>query len=324
MESNNLEPKPAFEQRMKILLDNEKDYEDFLKISYERPANSIRVNTLKISVDKLKIKLEKKGWKLKQPFKEFPEIIIIENKLLPGEIGKSEEHLLGYFYVQEISSMMPLILLNPKENDSVLDLCASPGSKTTQASAMMKNSGTLIANDESLGRFLILCANLERCGASNVFCLQKEGSYLCREFADSNFKFDKILLDAPCSGEGIIRSNPKTFLMWNEKQFGFFARTQRKLTESAMRILKVGGEMVYSTCTHAPEENEEIVQNLLNKFDIKIEKTRLPLKTRPGILSWNGKKFSNEIKNCHRIYPQDNDTEGFFLCKIKKLSDKEK
>lgn len=324
MESNNLEPKPAFEERMRLLLDGEKDYENFLKICYERPVNSIRVNTLKISVEELKNKLEKKGWKINQPFKDFPEIFIVENKLLPGEIGKSEEHLLGYFYVQEISSMMPLILLNPSEEERILDLCASPGSKTTQASAMMKNSGTLIANDGSLGRFLILCANLERCGASNVFCLQKEGSYLCKEFEESDFRFDKILLDAPCSGEGIIRSNPKTFLMWNEKQFGFFARTQRKLSESAMRILKVGGEMVYSTCTHAPEENEEIIQNLLDKFDIKIEKTKLPLRTRQGISSWKEKKFSNEIQNCHRIYPQDNNTEGFFLCKIKKLSDKEK
>jgi 16S rRNA C967 or C1407 C5-methylase (RsmB/RsmF family) len=112
--------------------------------------------------------------------------------------------------------------------------------------------------------------------------------------------------------------------MWNEKMINIFSRQQKSLAYSALDLLREDGEMIYSTCTHAPEENEEVVQFLLDNFDIKIEKASLPkeLKTRPGLKEWNGKKFDEQIKNCIRIYPQDNNTEGFFVCKIKRLSNK--
>ena len=248
--------------------------------------------------------------------------MIIESDLGPGELGKAEEHLLGYFYVQEISSMLPLLALKPTEEDIFLDLCASPGSKTTQAGAMMNNKGSIIANDSKLPRLIILASNLEKCGVSNTVITQNDGIDLCRRYGQENIFFDKILVDAPCSGEGTLRSSPETFVMWNEKMTGKFSRIQKHLAENAIGCLKIGGELLYSTCTHAPEENESIIQHLLDNFDISIEEISLPLKARQGITEWQGRKFSEEIKKCVRIYPQDNDTEGFFLCKIKKLSDK--
>ena len=169
---------------------------------------------------------------------------------------------------------------------------------------------------------IILAANLEKCGVSNTLITRRDGVQLCRKLKKVNFHADKILVDAPCSGEGTLRSSPKTFIIWNLKMINNIASQQKVIAYSALDLLKEEGEMIYSTCTHAPEENEEVIQFLLDNFDIKLEKVILPLKTRPGIIEWNGKKFSKEIENCARLYPQDNNTEGFFLCKIKKLSNK--
>jgi NOL1/NOP2/sun family putative RNA methylase len=314
----NYEPKPLFIERMKLLLG--KDFENYFKKIQEQPLKSIRVNTLKISPEELKKKLENKGWKIKQLFKENPEIMIIESDLEPGELGRSLEYLLGYYYVQEISSMMPVLVLNPKPNETILDLCASPGSKTTQIAAKMKNTGTLIANDFKLGRIKILSSNLERCGVMNTIITKSLGESLCKKMKNEKFEIDKILVDTSCSGEGTIKSTPKTLQMWNIKGIFSFSKIQKNLLEKAVELLKPNGEIVYSTCTHAPEENEEVIDFILKKFDnIKIEKIFLPLKTREGIIKWQEKEYLKDVKNSLRIYPQDNNTEGFFIAKLKKV-----
>jgi NOL1/NOP2/sun family putative RNA methylase len=266
----------------------------------------------------LKKRLESSGWKIKQPFKGFDEVMVVENELKPGALGMSREHLLGYYYVQELSSMLPVLALMPKPGELVLDLCASPGSKTTQMSARMENKGTLIANDVDLGRIMILGTNLERCGCMNTIATRHDGVILCEKLIKLGYKFDKILLDVPCSGEGTTRSSPKTFIMWNPKMIEKMSRIQRKLASSAIPLLKDGGELIYSTCTYAPEENERNVDFLARTFGLKIEKISLPLKTRPGITEWQGEKYSEDVKNAARIFPQDNDTEGFFVSKLRK------
>src|SRR3989344_2062041 len=356
--SSELQPKPLFLERMKRLLPEEKDFGNYLKILQENPQVSIRCNTLKISPGKLKIRLENKGWKLTQPFKNFPEIMIIEGKisnnnsqnndnlddeynknstettkikrgditkspnvipLAPGELGRSLEHLLGYYYAQEIASMLRVLILNPKEDELVLDLASAPGSKTTQISGMMNNKGTVIANELQLGRLKVLKTNLERCGAANVIITKREGSALCEKLHKESFGFDKILIDAPCSGEGTLRSTPKGFLMWNINNIKQFSNIQKKLLESALKILNRGGTLIYSTCTHTPEENEEVIDFALRNFkDIKIERITLPkeLKVRQGITKWNDKSYSEQVKHTCRIYPQDNNTEGFFIAKL--------
>jgi len=317
--SQELQPKPLFLERMKTLLENEEDFESYTQILNVNPKVSIRCNTLKISPEKLKERLEKKGWKLSQPFKRHPEIIIITSNLLPGELGKSLEHLLGYYYAQEIASMLPVLILNPKEDELVLDLASAPGSKTTQISGMMNNKGTVIANELQLGRLKVLKTNLERCGAANVIITKREGSALCEKLHKESFGFDKILIDAPCSGEGTLRSTPKGFLMWNINNIKQFSNIQKKLLESALKILNRGGTLIYSTCTHTPEENEEVIDFALRNFkDIKIERITLPkeLKVRQGITKWNDKSYSEQVKHTCRIYPQDNNTEGFFIAKL--------
>ena len=211
--------------------------------------------------------------------------------------------------------------LLPKPGDFVLDLTASPGSKTTQMAAMMKNQGTIIANDIKIDRIKILSANLERCGVTNCILTKNDGVGLCERLSKKEFKFDKILLDAPCSGEGTLRSSPKTFKIWNINVVKKLSREQKKLFASAVKCLKIGGEIVYSTCTHSPEENEEVVDFAVKNFPVEVESINLPLKCRPGIKEWNGKKFTNNTLKACRIYPQDNDSEGFFVAKFKLIGE---
>ncbi|HEB47087.1 MAG TPA: RsmB/NOP family class I SAM-dependent RNA methyltransferase [Candidatus Pacearchaeota archaeon] len=350
------QPKPLFIERMRELLG--KDFQDYMEILKHEPVRSIRANKLKISPEELKKRLENKGWKISQPFKDNPEIIIVEGKYIndseknlltdkkdvqinneggdgdggglkqnkkliglePGELGRALEHLLGYYYIQEIASMLPVLALKPKPEEFVLDLAAAPGSKTTQMVAEMQNTGTVIANEISLKRIKILASNVERCGSMNVIITKKEGISLCEKLKKEGFEFDKILVDAPCSGEGTLRSTPITYKMWNINTVKKFSKIQKNMVSSAIEILKPEGEIVYSTCTHAPEENEEVVDFILKNFDnIKIEKISLPIKCRPGITGWDRKKYNkNVIKSC-RIYPQDNNTEGFFIAKFRRV-----
>jgi len=320
MTKRNYEPKPLFLERMKSLLG--KDFQNYLDMLKKEPPRSFRCNTLKISVENLKKRLEEKGWKIKQPFKAFSEVMILASELQPGELGRALEHLLGYYYIQEIASMLPVLTLLPEEDERVLDLCASPGSKTTQIAARMNNKGLLIANEVKFGRIKILSANTERCGVANSVITKRDGIALCKRFKEENFLFDKILLDAPCSGEGTFRSAPKGLEMWNIKTIENLSKLQKALVASAIEILKPGGELVYSTCTHAPEENEEVIDFALKSFDVQIEKINLPIECREGITEWNGKSYSPDVKKSCRIYPQDNDTEGFFIAKLKKIGDR--
>jgi NOL1/NOP2/sun family putative RNA methylase len=320
--NKNYLPKAEFIRRINLLLPDKTDRDLFWKILKSEAPKTIRCNTLKISPDKLKQKLENKSWKIKQPFSKHPEIMIIDKKsnLQPGELGKSAEHLIGYYYIQEISSMLPILALNPKQEDLSFDCCAAPGSKTTQAASLMENKGTIIANDKNIGRLKILISNLERCGCTNTIITRQDSVQLCKKLENIGMKFDKILLDVPCSGEGTLRSSPKTFLMWNLKVIEKLSRLQKKISASAIPLLKQDGEIIYSTCTHTPEENEEVVSFLIKNFNLKLQSINLPkeIKTRQGITSWQGKKFHPDMKKAVRIWPQDNNTEGFFIAKLKK------
>src|SRR3989344_6035644 len=181
----------------------------------------------------------------------------------------------------------------------------------------------VFANDISIGRISILVTNLERCGVTNVIVTRHHGTELCQKMKNHKTYFNKILIDAPCSGEGNIRSSPRTFLEWSPGLIKGLSHKQIKLVQKIEAILEKNGELIYSTCTHAPEENEEIVQYLIDNGNLEIISVehQLPqeLRTRPGITTWRGKTFHPTMKNAVRIYPHDNDLEGFFLCKLRKV-----
>ncbi len=301
--------KEKFLERMRKLLGDE--LEVFLEICEKYLPTTIRVNTLKIRKEDLVERLSQR-YKVKE-LEWYEDGLIIEDGF---SLGNTIEHALGYFYVQEAASMIPPLVLKPRKGDFVLDLCAAPGSKTTQIAQLMKNTGLIIANDVRIDRIKALTTNLQRCGVSNCVVTMMNGN----AFRNVNLEFDKVLVDAPCSAEGAIRKNYNVLRMWNLRMIKGLSRLQKKLVETGFMRLKEGGRLVYSTCTLAPEENEEVVDFLLRKYEnAEVEKVSLRgLRLRKGVEEWEGKKFSSEVRRCVRIYPQDNDTEGFFIASIVK------
>jgi len=298
--------KENFKQRYEKLT----DWDTFKEVCIKKLSRSIRINTLKISPDVLIKRLEKKGYKLtKIPFTPYGYYIEEGQQ----DIGNLPEHALGYFYVQEAASMIPPLVLEPKKHEFILDMAAAPGSKTTQISAMMENTGIIIANDYKHQRLKPLDINTERCGCKNVIVTLSSGHNI------KGMEFDKILLDAPCSGTGGICKSLKTLDIYNQNMIKKLSKDQKRLILNAYSLLKSKGTLIYSTCSVEPEENEEVIDFLLEKTDAKLEKINIPnLKTSEPITEFENKIYSSEIKKCLRIWPQDNNTEGFFVAKITK------
>jgi len=192
-------------------------------------------------------------------------------------------------------------------------VAASPGSKATQICQMLQNQGALVANDITGDRLASLGINLQRLGARNCVITQMRGE----QFGNTGIEFDKILLDAPCSGTGAIRKSLKTIEMWNPDMVKRLSNIQKALIASAFNALKTGGTLVYSTCSNEPEENEGVIEWLLSKFaNAKLQDISLDIIRSPAIIEFEGKSYNPEINKCLRIWPQDNDTEGFFVAKI--------
>ena len=210
--------------------------------------------------------------------------------------------------------MVPVEVMSPKKDDIIFDMAAAPGSKTTQIASKVKNSGLIVANDNNYNRLKALSMNTQRCGITNTVISLMEGRFF------SNFEFDKILVDAPCSGTGTFRKSPNTIKEWYPNIAKRVSGIQRQLIKTAFNNLKVGGTLVYSTCTLEPEENEKVISYLLDEFEnAKVEKFDVSgLKSSPAVLDFEGKSFNSEVSKCLRIWPQDNDTDGFFVAKIKK------
>ena len=291
------------------------DWESFKTCSLSFLRRSIRVNTLKMPIPELKKRLEN-NWNLVQVPWCKEGFWIEHHKKERRDIGNLIEHPLGYFYTQEAASMIPPIVLDPREHETILDIAASPGSKTTQIAQYMNNTGILIANDYTGERMKPLGINLQRCGITNTIMTMMQGQW----FHNANIEFDRILVDAPCSGTGTIRKSYKTLRIWNPNMVKRLSITQKQLLETAFKILKEDGTLVYSTCSLEPDENEGVVDFLINKYDnARLEEIKLKnIKRSEPVLNFENNNYNEEIKKCLRIWPQDNDTEGFFVAKIRK------
>ena len=208
-------------------------------------------------------------WSL-QPVAHIPNTYFIQRENQAEEpLGKTLEHFTGGIYVASLSSLLSPLILEPTADDYVLDMCSAPGSKATFIAEMMQNQGLLVVNEPSGSRSKKLVSNIERMGVLNSVLLQSDGTKMSYFFDQ---RFSKILLDAPCSSEGFARKDSKYFdKMWSEKKIFEAAKLQKKLIVSAFEMLMEGGEMVYSTCTSAPEENEAVVQHLLDRYPDSVE-----------------------------------------------------
>lgn len=224
----------------------------------------------------------------------------------------------GRVYVQSPSSMVPVEVLDPQPGEEILDLAAAPGGKTIHMAARMRNEGRIGAVESVKGRFHRLRRNLERCGVTLAHTYLADGAGVGRKVPE---RFDRVLLDAPCSSEGRFAAHdPESVAFWSLKKIREMARKQRKLSISAVQALKPGGVLVYCTCTLAPEENEAIVDDLLQRFDdaLVMEDMGLPEgHVLPGLATWDGRDYAETLRHCARILP-DGTREGFFVARMRK------
>lgn len=287
------------------------DFSGFME-SIQRPLlRSFRINTLKGTHDEILHIL--KDMKIEQ-MAFYPDGYRLSEKV---KVGNYIAHNLGLIYVQEIASMMPVLVLDPQPNEFVLDMCAAPGSKSTQIAQCMRNTGLLVLNEINRKRAQGLIHNVKRCGVLNEAVISIKGQKLDRVLPDY---FDRVLIDAPCSAEGTIRKSKAVLYHWGERNIEKMSRIQKGLIISGFRTLRPGGILVYSTCTIAPEENEAVVAYLLEKFpEAEVIPVSIPhFRTQAAITKWQGISFDQRVKNCVRILPQDNDTAPFFIAKITK------
>jgi len=257
----------------------------------------IRLNTLKKTIDEIRITL---GFK-PQSISYLTHGYIAQTTF---KLASSPPYLHGYIYLQEAASQIPVHILKPRDNDVVLDMCAAPGSKTTQIAQYMRNTGTLIALDPNRERLVKLAHNLERCGVTNCIAIKMDGVYA----SDLNLEFDKVLLDAPCAGNFAIDAE------WFEKRDLQSVRenvpTQKNLLQTAARVLKVGGTLVYSTCSLEIEENEEVVEWALEN---------LPLELVPITFGVGSPGLTPQTTGCLRMWPAQHKTSGFFIAHLRKV-----
>ncbi|TSA26803.1 MAG: RsmB/NOP family class I SAM-dependent RNA methyltransferase [Ignavibacteriales bacterium] len=239
-------------------------------------------------------------------------------RIISGEevVSKTLEFILGKYYIQSLSSMIPALVLNPSSSDAVLDLCAAPGSKTTQLAELMNNRGTLIANEISVDRLKSLVFNVDKMSLVNVGILHGKGELLSKQFEN---RFDKILVDAPCSALGIVQKKGEVSNWWDQRKAEAMSDLQLRLLIAAIKMCKVGGEIVYSTCTLTLEENEMVINKVLNKYPVELEEMDLPVKSNEGYTKFGDETLSSELKKTRRIFPWEIESEGFFVGKLRKI-----
>lgn len=315
--------KPIFEERFRELLGDE--YEEFIECILSPQRKSFRINSHKIkSVSNCVIKLKQKGLDLEPiPWDSLAFFVNFNKEGSRSDLGNLFEHFLGQIYIQEATSLLPPLVSHiPEEiNDDfkVLDMCAAPGSKTTQIAALMKNKGVLVANELDYTRLAPLKLNLERSGFTNIIITNQDGVRI-----QGDEEYDRIILDAPCSGSGVIRKSPQTLKRYNPSQLSQVVSIQKKLLQRAYELLKVGGIMTYSTCSIDPEENESVIKWFLETYDTKISLLPINLEgisQKKIVKSFNKEDFNENIQtNTLRIWPHHYDTNGFFVATIKKIS----
>lgn len=301
-----------FQEQMKKLLKEE--YQEYLE-SFARPAHSaLRVNTGKITVEEF---LEKTRWSLR-PVPWVSNGFYYSAECLSKEgapqLSKHPFYYAGLYYLQEPSAMTPASRLPVRPGDRVLDLCAAPGGKATELAARLQGKGMLLANDISNSRAKALLKNLELQGVGNLLVTSEDPARLMDAYPEF---FDGILLDAPCSGEGMFRKEPSMLSDWEQRGPAYYAPIQRTLIRQARQMLRPGGYLLYSTCTFSVEENEEVIGGFLEEYpDMELCQVEPYEGFSPGI-SGGGR----DLSACVHIFPHRMEGEGHFLALMRRKED---
>ena len=252
-----------------------------------------------------------------QPVSWCPEAFTVA-AVQRGALVDSRAAAEGRIYIQNLSSLLPVLLLDPQPGETILDLAAAPGGKTLHLVARMQNQGRVSAVEVIRARYYRLCENLRRGQAQIVRTYLTDGRTVGAKTPE---RFDRVLLDAPCSSEARFRAGcPDTWRYWSLRKIREQARKQHGLLRSALRALRPGGTLVYCTCSFAPEENELIVDGQLKHDPGRLEVLPVPLPihhVQPGLTEWRGRSLSPELQQARRVLPQPA-LEAFFLCRLRK------
>jgi len=282
--------------------------ERFLKGNDAKFHKTIRVNTLATAVRQEVLRLQMKGFEL-EPVQGLSYALTVRES--PVAVGATTEYLLGHYMLQSPASMWAVETLQPSSGQVVVDMCAAPGGKTTHIAQLMANDGAVVATDISRKRIRSLRSNLSRMRVENAFVMRMDAAQL----PDLGIQADAVLLDAPCTGEGLIPLDPSRKQSRTLADIRTLVKVQRKLIRAGSQLLRKGGVLVYSTCSFAPEENEEIIDFALQQCPLQIIKTGLPLGD-PGLTTFFGRDVDKSLQMARRFYPYKHKMEGFFICKM--------
>ncbi|KAI5185375.1 25S rRNA (cytosine2870-C5)-methyltransferase [Nematocida homosporus] len=293
---------------------NREEKDAFITASDAQRPITIRANRLKTTRSSLIQKLTHRGVNLEKI--DWSDAgAVVYNSSVP--IGATPEYLAGQYILQGASSMLPVLALSPQPEDVVVDMCAAPGGKTSHLAAVMGNKGTIYANDVSASRAVALAANLQRMGVSNTICTVMDALAL------PYTRVNKVLLDAPCSGTGVLAKDPAAKRNKDAMSVRRLQEKQKELILKAFDMLNpkdpANSVLVYSTCSILVEENECVVDYLLRKRkNAKVVDTELPI-GKNGFSSYRGKIFHPSLKLTRRFYPHVHNTDGFYVARIKKM-----
>lgn len=291
---------------------------EFLEASEVQRPLTIRSNSLKVRRRDLAQTMINRGVNLDPLGKWTKEGLVVYSSQVP--LGATPEYLAGYYMIQGASSMLPVIALAPEENERILDLCAAPGGKSSHIAALMKNTGVLFANDINKERLQAVVGNFHRLGIQNAIVTNVDGTKYDKVITG----FDRVLLDAPCTGSGVISKDPSVKTTKTEIDIQRCYNLQRKLLLTAIDCLssnsETGGFIVYSTCSILPQENEWVIDYALRKRNVKLVPTGLDIGTE-GFVNFDGQKYHPTMKLTRRFYPHTYNMDGFFVAKMQKFSD---
>lgn len=290
---------------------------EFLEASEVARPVTIRTNTLKTRRRELAQALINRGVNL-DPVGKWSKVgLVVYSSTVP--VGATPEYLAGHYILQGASSFLPVMALAPQENERILDMCAAPGGKASHIAAIMKNTGSLFANDANKERTKAIVGNFHRLGVVNAVICNYDG----RHFPNVIKGFDRVLLDAPCTGTGVIAKDPSVKTTKDQKDIQRCFNLQRQLLLAAIDCCNAksstGGYVVYSTCSILPEENEWVVNYALKRRNVKLVPTGLDFGTE-GFVKYRHHRFHPSLKLTRRFYPHTHNMDGFYVAKLKKFS----
>lgn len=305
---------PYMIERYRHLFESREELIDFLDSVERGLPKYIRCNTLAVSsCSYLEERLKERGISVRAvPW--LPHAYVVESQSSSAQLGSTLEYLLGYYYIQGLGSMAVSHSLSPRPGETVADLAAAPGGKTTHIAQLMDNVGIVLSVEKSPLRALSLVANIQRMRVKNALVLVKDILDLKLYGA-----FDKILLDAPCTGEGLLPIKKERKTSKDLSDLYKMHELQVRLLDKSLEMLRPGGTLIYSTCSIAPEENEFVIDKVLTvRGDVKIEGIGNLSVGDPGLTEFMGHTLRGDLRLCRRLYPHRHLSEGFFICKIKR------